>query len=94
MGASYRDVPAGHYHVAVDSYLRDSRQTRDVDLVAGEQVYFKIVSEQFACGGGGGGGDGGGGGGGDCSRENFYVRTMPAEIAQGDVARIPFLGGG
>jgi hypothetical protein len=91
MGASYRDVPAGHYHVAVDSYLRDSKQTRDVDLVAGEQVYFKIVSEQFACNGGGSGESGGGA---DCARENFYVRTMPAEIAQGDVARSPFHGGG
>jgi hypothetical protein len=92
-GAFYRDLPPGHYHVSVDSYLTEFNQTKDVDLTPGQQVYFKVVSAEFACSGGGGGGDGSGGGG-DCQRENFYVWSVPAEIAQGEMARSPFLGGG
>ena len=92
-GAFYRDVPPGHYHISVDSFLSgDFNQEKDVDLAPGQQAYFKVLWSEFNCGGGVGGGDGGGGGG-DCQRANFYVWTIPAEIAQGDMARIPFYGG-
>jgi hypothetical protein len=42
----YRDVPAGHYHIAPVSYNRDINQDRDVDLAAGQQLYVKILSSQ------------------------------------------------
>jgi len=93
-GAFYRDLPPGHYHISVDSYLTsDFNQTKDVDLSLGQQVYFKVLWSEHACGGGGSGGGEGGGGGGDCQRANFYVWLIPAEVAQGDVARTPFFGG-
>jgi hypothetical protein len=92
-GAFYRDVPPGHYHIDVDSYLTgDFNQTKDVALAPGQQAYFKVVASEHNCGGGVGGGDGGGGGG-DCQRANFYVWEIPPEVAQGDVARTPYFGG-
>jgi hypothetical protein len=93
-GAFYRDLPPGHYHFSVDSYLTDVNQTKDVDLTPGQQVYFKIVAAEFACSGGGSGGSDGGGGGSTCQRDNFYVWSIPPEVAQGELARSPFLGGG
>jgi hypothetical protein len=87
-GTFYRDVAPGHYHVSVDSYLTDFNQTRDVDLTLGQQVYFKVLPSRVICGGGGRGGDG------DCMRNNFYVWTIPPEVAQAAVARSPFFGGG
>jgi len=38
-GASYRDVPAGPYYIAVDSYLNDPSQDQNVSLVAGQELY-------------------------------------------------------
>src|ERR1700675_1471365 len=43
-GASYRDVPPGHYHISVDSYGVDFGQTKDVDLAPGAEIYAKVVS--------------------------------------------------
>jgi hypothetical protein len=85
-GTFYRDVPPGHYHVTVDSYGRDFNQTKDVDLGPGQQVYFKIVSLKGWMSRGGGEGPG-------YSRPTFYVWAIPAEMAQGEVARSPFYGG-
>jgi hypothetical protein len=89
-GAFYRDVPPGHYHIAVDQFGGDFNTTKDVDLTRGQQVYFKIVSSEnwIVSGGSGDMGDNG------MSRPTFYVWLIPAEVAQGDVARSPFLGGG
>jgi hypothetical protein len=87
-GTFYRDVLPGHYHVSVDSYLPDANITRDVDLTPGQQVYFKVLPEQYVCGGGGDGG------GTDCERANFHVWTMPPEVAQATVARSQFYAGG
>src|SRR5260370_42595121 len=89
-GTFYRDVPPGRYHVSVDSYFPPFNSTRDVDLAPGQQVYFKVLPEQYMCGGGGGEG----GGGGNCERYNFYVWTMPPEVAQAAVARSSFYAGG
>jgi hypothetical protein len=85
-GAFYHDVAPGHYHVAVDNYLGDVNATKDVDLVSGQQVYFKIVSLDNWNGGGGQSADTG------YSRPAFYVWLIPTEVAQRDVARSPFYG--
>ena len=90
-GAFYRDVAPGHYRVSVDSYLSDPHQTRDVDLAAGQQMYFKVLVQENACGGGGGDG---GGGDSNCQRPNFYVWIVPPQDAQEAVARTPFYPGG
>jgi hypothetical protein len=89
-GAFYRDVTPGNYHVSVDSYLPPFNSTRDVYLASGQQMYFKVLPERYICGGGGDSS----GGGGDCMRANFYVWTIPPEIAQTAMARSQFYPGG
>ena len=86
-GAFYRDTAPGHYHVAVDSYVPNPNAARDIDLVRGQQVYFKIVSEDYPMAGGGMSSDVGG------SRSAFQVWLMPAAWGQGEIARSPFYGG-
>jgi hypothetical protein len=88
-GAFYRDVAPGHYHVSIDQFGGDFNTTKDVDLARGQQVYFKVVSSEnwITSGGSGDQGDLG------MSRPTFYVWSIPAEVAQGDVARSPFFGG-
>ncbi len=75
-GAFYRDLPAGHYHIAPVSYNRDFNQDRDVDLAAGQELYVKIVASQSwdgACR--------------DCVRDTFYAWLIPPQIAQSEIAR-------
>jgi hypothetical protein len=94
-GASYRDVAAGQYHISVDSYLDNPQQDQNVTLAPGQEVFVKVVSlRSWIQGGAGGGGGEGGGGGGDYSRDSFYVWQIPPEVAQGEVARSQFYGGG
>jgi len=89
-GASYRDVPAGPYHIAVDSYLDDNSQDKDVQLVAGQELYVEVVSlRSWITSAGGGGPDGGGG---DYGRNTFYVWLIPPETARGEVGRSAFYG--
>jgi hypothetical protein len=89
-GASYRDVPAGPYHIAVDSYLDDANQDKNVQLVAGQELYVKVVSlRSWITSAGGGGPDGGGG---DYGRNTFYVWLIPPETARGEIARAPLYG--
>ena len=74
--AFYRDVPAGHYHIAPVSYNRDFNQDKDVDLAPGQQLYVKILSSQSwdgACR--------------DCVRDTFYAWLIPPQVAQGEIAR-------
>ena len=85
-GAFYHDVPPGHYHVAVDSYVPDVNATKDVNLLAGQQVYFQIVSLSNWFGGGGQSSDT------DYSRSAFWVWLIPTAVAQRDVAHSPFYG--
>jgi hypothetical protein len=93
-GASYRDVPAGQYHITVDSYGKDFNQDKDVALVPGQEVYVKIVSlREWATGGAGSSGDSGGGGGGGYNKDTFYVWLIPPEVARADIARSDFYGG-
>ena len=75
--AFYRDVPAGHYHIAPVSYNRDINQDRDVDLAAGQQLYVKILSSQSW-----------GGACRDCVRDTFYAWVIPPQIAEGEIARV------
>jgi hypothetical protein len=87
-GAFYRDVPPGHYHIAADSFLTDAIQTRDVDLVPGQEVYAKALSldnwiEGFAQDAGAG-----------YHRETFYVWLYPAEVARPRIAQSFFYGDG
>jgi len=41
-GAFYRDVPPGRYQITVDSQGLSPSPSRDVALVAGEQIYVRI----------------------------------------------------
>src|SRR5262249_46835121 len=83
-GASYRDVPAGPYHITVDSYGKDFNQDKDVQLAAGQELFVEIVSLRNWVPIGGGGGDAGGGSSGDFGRNTFYVWLIPAEKARAE----------
>jgi len=91
-GASYRDVPAGPYHITVDSYGKDFNQDKNVQLAAGQELFVEIVSLRNWVPISGGGGDAGGGGSGDYGRNTFYVWLMPADKAREEVARSAFYG--
>ena len=90
-GASYRDVPAGQYHITVDSYLDSPQQDQNVGLVPGQELYVKVVPLRDWIQGGGGGDPGGGGG--NYTKETFYVWLIPPEVARPEVARSAFYGG-
>ena len=85
-GAFYRDVPPGHYHVVAESYLDDACQNGDVDLLAGQQAYFKILPLEHWIPGRGSTGD--------YARHVFCSWIMPPEVAQAAVARSQFHAGG
>jgi hypothetical protein len=87
-GASYRDVPPGQYLVTVDSYGRDFNQSRQVYLYPGQQAYFKVVTLRNWIAGGGARVQN------EFQRTTFYVWQIPPEVAQGEVARSQFYGGG
>jgi hypothetical protein len=93
-GASYRDVPAGQYHIAIDSYGHDFNQDANVALVPGQELFIKVVSLRNWISGGGGGGGGPNGGGGDSgySRDTFYAWVTAPEVARADVANSAFYG--
>jgi hypothetical protein len=90
-GASYRDVPAGQYHITVDSYGKDFNQDKDVALVPGQELYVKIASLREWIAGGAGGGSGEGDG--SYTKDTFYVWLIPPEVARADVVRSAFYGG-
>jgi hypothetical protein len=91
-GASYRDVAAGQYHIAIDSYLDSPQQDLNVTLAPGQEVYAKVISQRSWIQGGGGGSGDSGGGGGDYSKDTFYVWLIPPEVARADVAHSAFYG--
>ena len=87
-GAFYRDVPPGHYRISADSYLPDPIQTRDVDLVPGQEVYAKVLSlDNWIQGGGQDAG-------GEYHRDTFYVWLYPPEAARPQIAQSFFYGEG
>jgi hypothetical protein len=91
-GASYRDVPAGQYHISVDSYLNSPQQDQTVTIAPGQEVYVKVVSLRSWIQGGGNGGSGEGAGG-EYTKDTFYVWLIPPEVARADVAHSAFYGG-
>ena len=88
-GASYRDVPAGQYHISVDSYLDNPQQDQNVTLASGQEVYVKVISQRSWIQGGSGSGEGAGG---DYTKDTFYVWLIPPEVARADVAHSAFYG--
>jgi hypothetical protein len=73
----YRDVPAGRYHVTVDSYGVDVNQAKDVALVPGEELILTIQSAPDWAS--------------DGSRHpyrrpTYYVGIIPAQLAQAEMA--------
>jgi hypothetical protein len=85
-GAFYRDLPPGVYHVEAASYGRDFDQSTNVALVAGQQAYIKIESLRSWATTYGFGFTAG--------RDTFYARLMLPQIAQAEIARSFFDGGG
>jgi hypothetical protein len=84
-GAFYRDVPPGHYHVAVASYGTDFGQSSNIDLAAGEEAYVEIQSlSAWETNGDDVGG---------FKRDTFYARLVPAQLARAKIAHSPFYGG-
>jgi hypothetical protein len=83
-GAFYRDVPPGHYHVAVASYGTDTGQSSDVDLAGGQEAYVKIESlSSWATGP-------------NLTafrRDTFYARLIPAQLARNEIAHMAIYSG-
>lgn len=81
-GSLYHDVSPGGYSITVDSIGRDVQQFADVSLVAGQTAFIKIESAQLW----------------ESSltyqRDTFYTRLIPPQIAEADLARTRFYGGG
>ncbi len=73
----YRDVSPGHYLIAPESFGRDFNQDKNVELVAGQQLFVKIVSLRSwvdaACK--------------NCARDTFYAWLIPTEVAQVELTR-------
>jgi len=88
-GAFYIDVPPGRYDISADSYLAAPEQTRDVALVAGQEIYAKVLPLDYWSESGGGGERGGGGG---FRRNTFYVWLYPPEVARPAIAQSRFTG--
>jgi hypothetical protein len=84
-GAFFRDVPPGHYAVTVDSYgVPYPNQFTGVDLAAGQTAYVKVLSMREKVGGEFGVG----------SRALFFTQLVPADVAQADIAVMPYYGSG
>jgi hypothetical protein len=76
--AFYRDVPAGRYHVTVGSQSEDVNQDAWVDVAPGQQAFVTVLGTNTWEGGG------------DTtmfSRDTYYARLMPPQIAQAEIAR-------
>jgi hypothetical protein len=89
-GSFYRDVAPGRYLVTVDCDGVDVNQFATIDVVPGETVYVKVESLKSWSSGGGGGNMGGGSG---YARDTFYTRVIPDQLAQEEIANMPFYGG-
>jgi hypothetical protein len=87
-GSFYLDVRPGFYHVTVQQYLNAPDEAANINLVPGQQVYLKIVSLTDCISGGGTQESSD-----RFSRPCFYVWNTPPQVAQADVAHVPFYGG-
>jgi hypothetical protein len=79
----YRDVPAGQYHVTVDSYGQDYNQSQDVAVASGQNIFIKIASlpswEASSRG--------------NYRRGTYYARVVPPQLAALEVPQTSSSGG-
>jgi len=75
-GPAYRDVPAGAYHIAPESFGVDTNQTRDVMLAAGQEIYVKILDDPTLISSGDRT---------EYRRDTFYAWVMPPAIARAEM---------
>jgi hypothetical protein len=80
-GVTYRDVPPGHYHIAPVSFIPNSNQDANIELVAGQQAYLKIVSSAAW-----GSEDTGGK---NIERNAFWVWVIRPTVARAEIANLP-----
>jgi hypothetical protein len=81
-GSFYRDVPAGSYHISVDTDGRDVNQFADIAVAAGQTVFVKVeASRQWE---------------GDLvhTTDTFYTQVIPPAAATAELAHIRSYGGG
>ncbi len=82
-GAFYRDIAPGIYHVAPQNQYFDYGQDTNVALVAGQQVYIKILDLSSWA-------NAVSGGPWYIHRDAFYARLVPPPAAEAEIAN-PFL---
>jgi hypothetical protein len=76
-GPVYHDVAPGHYVIAPESVGADFNQTKQVDLVPGQEIFAKIQSDNSWISGG------------DVNayqRDTFYVWLMAPDLARAQIA--------
>ena len=83
-GAFYRDVPPGNYRISVDSYGKDTDQTANIDLAAGQQAYVKIESLRAWTSAGDES---------EIERDTFYARQVEPQLALAEMASTTYYGG-
>jgi hypothetical protein len=81
----YRDVAPGRYLVSVESYGRDTNQSTNLVLAAGQEVYIKIESLRAWSSTGERS---------SIERDTFYARPVTPRLARVEMAHIPYYGGG
>jgi hypothetical protein len=81
-GAFYRDVPPGHYVVAVESYGAPyPNQFAEFNLGVGQEAFVKVLSMRERVGGEG-----------NASRTLFFTQLVPPDLARPMIAGTPFYG--
>jgi hypothetical protein len=74
----YRDVPPGRYHVTIGPQGQDVNQDAWLNLDPGQQAFVKVLATDSWDAGG------------DnqiYSRDTFYARLMPPQIAEAEIGR-------
>lgn len=77
-GAFYRDLAPGRYHVTIGQQGEDVNQDAWIDLAPGQQAFVKVLGTNTWDAGGDNN---------IYSRDTFYARVMPPQIAQAEMAR-------
>jgi hypothetical protein len=74
----YRDIPPGRYRVTVGAQGQDVNQDAWIDLAPGQQAFVKVLGTNSWDTGGDNA---------IYSRDTYYARVMPPQIAQAEIAR-------